>query len=184
VRKISLFMHVSLDGYFEAPGHDISWARGDVEVFSLKEGQEYDTILLGHRTYDLMKEFWPTPEAFEFDPAIAKFMNESLKLVASHSSFEPGWSNVTVIMGDVTGEVRKLKEQAGKSIIIIGSNSLCTSLMQEDLVDEFQLVLNPVALGEGSSLFAGLQKKADLTLIDTSTFGSGAILLTYKRSEE
>lgn len=180
MRKIFLFMNVSLDGYFEGPGHDISWAHSDFEPFSAEQSREVDTLLLGHKTYDLMKGFWPTPQAAEMVPEVAQFMNEKLKVVASHESFEPGWSNVRVISGDVAKEVRKLKEQPGKDIIILGSNSLCVSLMQAGLVDEFQIVVNPVALGEGTPLFKGLPKKADVTLIETRRFKSGTILLTYR----
>jgi dihydrofolate reductase len=184
MRKTFLFMLVSLDGYFEGPDHDISWFASDsdshFEAFSLEQSKEVDTILLGHRTYDLMKSYWPTPHALENEPEIARFMNENPKVVFSHKPFEPGWKNVTVITGDVAGAVRKLKEQPGKSIAIFGSNNLCVTLMQEGLVDEFRILVNPVALGDGTPLFKGLAKKADLTLTDTRKFESGKILLTYQ----
>jgi dihydrofolate reductase len=178
MRKIFLFMNVSLDGYFEGPGHDISGFKTDFEAFSSEQSQEIDTLLFGRKTYEMMK-FWSTPQAEETAPEIAKFMNEKLKIVASHGPFEPGWNNVRVIGGDVVGAVRKLKEQSGKNMIMFGSNTLCVSLMQERLVDEFQIVANPVVFGEGTSLFKGLSKKADLTLTETRLFKSGAILLTY-----
>jgi dihydrofolate reductase len=139
-------MNVSLDGYFEAPGHDISWAKSDFDAFSPEQGKEVDTLLLGRKTYELMKSFWPTSQAEELAPEVAKFMNEKLKVVTSHHPFEPGWKNVVVISGNVAGEVRKLKEQPGKNIAMFGSNHLCVSLMQEGLIDEFQILVNPVAL--------------------------------------
>ena len=182
MRKLFLFMHVSLDGYFEGPGHDISWFNADdyhFEAFSLEQSKEVDTILLGRKTYELMKSFWPTPQAEEIAPEIAKFMNENLKVVASHKPFEPGWNNVAVIGADVPGEVKQLKEQPGKTMAIFGSNNFCVSLMQAGLVDEFRIVVNPVALGEGTSLFKGLQEKADLRLVKTRPFESGKVLLTY-----
>ena len=178
MRKIVLFMNVSLDGFFEGPGHDISWTKSDFEAFSADQSVEVDTLLFGHRTYEMMK-FWATPQAEEMAPAIAKFMNERHKVVASHAPFEPGWRNVTVIHGDVAGEIRKLKGQPGKTMMMFGSNELCVSLMEHGLVDEFQILLNPVALGEGTSLFAGLAKKAELTLMETRTFKSGVVMLTY-----
>ena len=183
MRKIFLFMNVSLDGYFEGPGHDISGFNTDFEAFSPEQSQEIDTLLFGHRTYEMMKSFWPTPQAEEIAPEIAKFMNEKLKVVVSHKSFEPGWNNVTVISDDVAGAVKKLKEQPGKTIAMFGSNNLCVSLMQEGLVDEFQIVVNPVAFGQGTSLFTGLPKKATLTLTETRKFKSGTILLTYQPVE-
>jgi dihydrofolate reductase len=179
MRRIFLFMNVSLDGYFEGPGHDISGFHSDFEAFSSEQSQEVDTILFGHKTYEMMK-FWSTPQAEETAPEIAKFMNERPKFVASHQYFEPGWKGVTVISGDVPGEVKKLKEQPGKTIAIFGSNSLCVSLIQAGLLDEIQIMLNPVVFGEGTSLFKGLPEKANLTLTGTHQFKSGAVLLTYE----
>jgi len=178
MRKIFLFMNVSLDGYFEAPGHDISGFKTDFEAFSSDQSQEIDTLLFGYRTYDMMK-FWSTPQAEETAPEIAKFMNEKQKIVASHAPFEPGWSKVRVISGDVAGAVKKLKEQPGKNIMMFGSNNLCVSLMQQGLINEFQIVVNPVVFGDGTPLFKGLPKKAELTLAQTHMFKSGAVLLRY-----
>jgi len=182
MRKISLFMHVSLNGYFEGPNHDISFFKqGDENnAFFREQTSEGATMLFGQRTYELMKSWWPTQQAKEANPEMAKFMNETPKVVVAHQPFEPGWNNVTVISGDVAGEIRKLKEQPGKHIVILGSNTLCVSLMQEGLVDEFQIMVNPVALGDGTSLFKGLPEKADLKLLKTREFKSGNILLTYE----
>jgi len=179
MRNIFLFMNVSLDGYFEGPGHDISWASHDYDAFSLGQSKEVDTVLFGRRTYELMKQFWPTSQAQEAMPEIARFMNENLKVVASHKSFDPGWRNVSVISHDVVGEVKKLKEGPGKTIAMFGSNNLCVSLMREGLIDEFQIMVNPVAIGVGTSLFKGLAKKAGLALLESHLFKSGAVLLTY-----
>ena len=178
MRKITLFMNVSLDGYFEGPGHDISGFSSGNEGFSNEGGQEVDTLLFGHRTYEMMK-FWSTPQAEAMMPEIARFMNEKLKVVASHESFDPGWKNVTVISGDVVEKVRALKAQPGKNMLMFGSNTLCVSLMQAGLMDEFQIMVNPVVLGEGTPLFKGLPEKMALRLVGTRQFKSGAMMLTY-----
>jgi dihydrofolate reductase len=183
MRRIFVFTNVSLDGYFEGPGHDISGFTTDFEAFSLEQSKEVDTLLFGRKTYEMMK-FWSTPQAEEIQPEIARFMNEKLKVVVSHKSFEPGWNNVTVISDDVAGEIKKLKEQPGKTIAMFGSNTLCVSLMQEGLIDEFQILVNPVAFGEGTSLFKGLPKKAAFTLTETRKFKSGVVLLTYEPVKE
>jgi dihydrofolate reductase len=179
MRKIGLFMNVSLDGYVEMPGHDISGFIGENQAFSAEQSQNVDTVLLGHRTYEMMKSFWPTPQAAAAAPEIAKFMREKRKVVASHQPFEPGWSNATVISGEAAGTVKQLKQQPGQDIIILGSNRLCTSLLQAGLIDELQIMLNPVVFGAGTSLLQGLPGKAELRLADTRKFESGAILLTY-----
>jgi dihydrofolate reductase len=180
MRKIYLFQNVSLDGYFEAPGHDLSWAVQDFEAFPSNANEQSGAMLFGHRTYDMMKAFWPTPQAAQVAPQIAKFMNERLKYVASHKPFEPGWENVTVLNGDVIAEVRNIKDQPGGNIIVFGSNTLCVSLIQAGLLDEIQVMLNPVLIGEGTPLLKGLAGKVKLTLRDAQKFKSGNILLFYE----
>ncbi len=178
MRKIFVFTNISLDGYFEGPGHDLSGFHNDFEAFSSGESQTVDTLLFGHRTYEMMT-FWSTRQAAERTPAIAQFMNERHKVVASQAGFDPGWSNVTVISRDVLSEVKQLKAQPGQNILILGSNALCVSLLPAGLIDELQIMVNPVVFGQGTALFAGLAQPAALTLTDTRPFKSGAVLLTY-----
>ncbi len=180
MRRIFLFINVSVDGYFEGPGHDLSWSHGDYEAFSQERSEQVDTILLGHRTYELMEAFWPTPQAAQSAPVIAKFMNDRDKVVASHQPFEPHWQKVTVISGDVVAQIRRLKEGPGKDIILMGSNNLAVSLMPAGLIDEFQILVNPVALAAGTSLFSGLPGPAGLRLTGTHPHASGSVLLTYE----
>jgi len=133
----------------------------------------------GDRTYELMKSWWPIQQAKQANPEVAKYMNETPKVVAAHEAFKPDWNNTIVVSGDVAGEVRKLKERSGKRIVILGSNTLCVSLMQHGLVDEFQIMMNPIALGNGTPLFKGLRQRAELRLSKTRDFKSGNVLLTY-----
>ena len=182
MRRIVLFMNVSLDGYFEGRDHDLSWATTEYEAFEPGAGPGLDAILLGHRTYDLMKLYWPTREAQRSQPEIARTMNETQKYVVSHVPFDPGWQNVTVISSNVTEEIRRLKEAPGGAIMIFGSNDLCVTLMQEGLIDEFQIMVNPIVLGEGTTLFDGLPERMPLRLTSTRSFETGAVLLTYEPS--
>lgn len=126
-----------------------------------------------------MMKFWETPAAQSMAPDVAQFINDTLKVVASHQPFDPGWRNVLNIHGDVPGQVRLLKEQNGGSILIFGSNTLVVSLLQAGLIDEFQLIVNPVAFGAGTSLFTGLPARTELQLKSTYPFQSGAVMLTY-----
>lgn len=178
MRKLSVLTNISLDGYFEAPGHDISGFKNDFEAFSHHTGDPADTLLFGHATYEMMK-FWETPAAHSMAPDVAQFMNNTLKVVASRTPFEPGWRNVLVIHDDVPAQVRQLKEQVGGSILIFGSNTLVVSLLLAGLIDEFQLIVNPVAFGAGTSIFTGLPTHAEFQLKSAFPFQSGAVLLTY-----
>lgn len=179
MRNILLFQNVTLDGYFEGPNQDLSWSTAGSEPFSYGAGRPVGAFLFGHRTYEVMK-YWSTPQAMDAAPAVAKLINERPKYVASHQPFEPGWNNVTVLSGDVIGEVRRLKEQPGEAIMMFGSNMLCVSLMEAGLMDEFQILVNPVAIGAGTALFAGLSKRVNLRLVDSHVFQSGTVLLKYE----
>src|SRR6185437_17143119 len=110
MRKIFLFMMVSLDGYFEGEGHDISWhnAGGDeFEEFVHEQNNHLDTVLFGRRTYDLMAGFWPTPEGAQADKATADWMTSAKKVVVS-PAFEPAWQNTRVVSQNVVEEIKKL----------------------------------------------------------------------------
>jgi dihydrofolate reductase len=183
MRKIFLFMLVSVDGYFEAPDHDLSWHNVNAEFneFANKQlEEEVGTLLFGRRTYDLMASFWPTSKS-----TTAGLMNALPKVVVSHSAFEPEWEHTTVISADasayddVASEIRKLKAQPGKDIAIFGSNTLCVSLMEAGLVDEFRIMTCPVALGKGTSLFVGLSKRTIFHLAKQHEFDSGNLLRYY-----
>ncbi len=185
MRNLFLFDNITLNGFIEAPGHDISIFTRDGEAFSsARPGREVDAILLGRRTYELMRAWWPTPEASAAMPDIARFMNEKRKLVATRQpAYQPGWSNVTVLSeaagGDVINQVRQLKQQPGGEIILFGSNSLAVGLLQAGLLDEVQVLVNPLVIGDGTPLFKGLEGRVELALAETLKLKSGSIMLTY-----
>ena len=178
-------MMVSLDGYFEGPGHDLSWHNVDGEFvdFAIEQTSSVGTILFGRRTYELMESFWPTDQAKD-DPKTAELMNSTPKIVFSHTLsgvYETDkWKNVTLIRDVRPDEIKKLKKENTKDIAIFGSNNLAVSFVEKELIDEFRIMLNPVAIGEGTPLFRGLDKKLKLKLIKTRKFKNGNILLTYR----
>jgi len=151
----------------------------EFEAFQQKEGKGAGAILLGRKTYAIMQQFWPTPMATQMIPEVAAYMNTTPKLVVSHTAFTPEWENTTIIHTDVVEQLRRYKAEAGDDIIILGSNNLGVALLPAGLIDEVQLVLNPVVLGGGIPLFAGLPKTTELTLKDTRRFQSGKLLLVY-----
>jgi dihydrofolate reductase len=138
-----------------------------------------DTILFGRKTYEMMAAFWPTPEGEAVDPDTARFMNETQKIVVSHAPFTAEWNNTTVLTNNIASRVKKLKSLPGNDMAILGSNNLCVTLMEAGLVDEFRIMVNPIALGRGNSLFTGLTEKIKLQLRRTREFTSGNILLCY-----
>jgi dihydrofolate reductase len=181
MRRIYLFMMVSLDGYFEGEGHDLSWHTVDDEFNKFVHEQLRDTgaILFGKRTYQMMAAFWPTPQGQAVDKETANAMNALPKYVASDEPFETKWNNTTVLSGDVAGKVSKLKSGSGKDVAILGSNMLCVSLMEKGLIDEFRVMVNPRAISKGTPLFAGLERPIRFKLLDSRIFKNGNVLNRY-----
>lgn len=166
---------VSLDGYFEGEGHDLSWHNVDEEFVQFADAQldEADTLVFGHKTYDMMAAYWPNESA---EDSTARRMNATQKVVFSHDAFDPEWEN-TEASTDLTAKMNELKSQDGKDIAVLGSSHLGKEMLEADLLDEVRIMVNPVFVGSGSTLFDGLSKK--LTLVGTRTFQNGNVLLTY-----
>jgi dihydrofolate reductase len=131
-----------------------------------------------------MIQYWPTPMAAKNDPVVAEQMNNLQKVVFSRTLKEATWKNTTLVNGDLAAEVRKLKEGSGHDMVILGSGSIVAQLAQEGLIDEFQIVVQPVVLGSGETLFAGVKDAVDLSLGKTRTFPSGkSSFATHRRTE-
>jgi dihydrofolate reductase len=182
--KIISFIHTTLDGYFADSKGDMSWAHKppddrEWENFSSDNAKGGGTLLLGRITYDLMVSYWPTPAAQKASPDIAEQMNNLPKIVFSRTLDQATWKNTTLVKNNMTDEVRKLKEGSGKDMIILGSGSIVTQLANEGLIDEFQVVTNPIALGKGKKFLDGMTKKLDLKLTKSRIFANGNAFLCY-----
>lgn len=182
MRKIFTFLVATVDGYYEGPNQELEWPNVDEEFneFSLMQLDEVDTLLFGRVTYELMASYWPTPAAKDDDPRVAAKMNEIPKLVVSRTLDKADWHNTRLIRDDVAGELSKIKRQAGKDIAIFGSSVLTVGLLQYGLVDELRIMVNPIILGAGKSLFTTADQRVGLTLLETTPFKSGNVLLRYK----
>jgi len=172
---------MTLDGYIAGQGGDISWHNVDEEFQELAKAASNSgsTLLFGRVTYELMAGFWPTPEAIRTDPLVAAGMNKSEKIVFSRTLRKADWNNTRLVKDDLLAEVRRLKQGTGKDLTVLGSGSIVAQLAEEGLIDEYNVLLNPVALGKGKTMFEGLTHKLALKLVRTRTFGNGNVLLTY-----
>jgi dihydrofolate reductase len=176
-----LFMILSVDGYFEGPNHDLSWHNVDEEFndFAVEQLDEADTLIFGRRTYDLMAGYWPSEQATGDDPGVAKRMNGMRKIVFSSSLASSDWTN-TDIHSENPGEViGTLKNQPGKDLAVLGSSNLCLTLLKENLLDEVRIMISPIVLGKGTSLFEGLDHPYKLKLTKSREFDSGNVLNYY-----
>jgi dihydrofolate reductase len=182
MRKVFAFEVASLDGYYVGPKQEFDWPVVDQEFdeFSQRQLEEVDTLLFGRVTYEMMASYWPTPEAREGDPKTAAAMNDLPKLVASRTLDQVGWENSTLVRGDVAEELARLKQQPGKDIAIFGSFDLTVSLLPAGLVDELRIMVSPLLLGDGLSLFRTASGRTSLKLLDVRRFDSGNVLLTYE----
>lgn len=180
--KLSVFNLVTLDGYFAGQDGDISWHRVDDEFqeYAERNSTSGNTLLFGRVTYELMASHWPSPDALENDPIVAEGMNSSPKIVFSRTLSRADWTNTRLVTDDMLGEVRRLKEQSGKDLTILGSGSIVAQLAQAGLIDEYQLLVNPVVLGRGKTMFEGIRDEILLKLVETRSFGNGNVLLRYE----
>ncbi len=181
MRKVIFFMLISLDGFFEGLDRDINWHNVDAEFneFAIDQINTVDILLFGRVTYEMMASYWPTPTAIANDPVIAGKMNSLPKIVFSKTLPSAAWQNTRLIKDNFVEEISKLKQQPGKDLIIFGSSDLAVSFIDHGMIDEYRIMINPVALGVGKSLFKGLQNKLDLKLLKTKVFNSGNVLLYY-----
>ena len=182
MRKLQVFNLITLDGYFAGAEGDISWHRVDEEFQELANAaaNSGNTLLFGRKTYELMAAYWPTPEGLRDDPVVADGMNRSEKIVFSHTLERADWHNTRLVQGELLTEVRRLKAGTGSDLTILGSGSIVAQLAAAELIDEYRLLLNPVALGRGRSLFEGIGRPLHFRLTGTRSFGNGNLLLCYQ----
>jgi dihydrofolate reductase len=182
MRKIFAFLMTTVDGYYEGPNGEFDFWVTDEEFnrFAVEQLDEADTLLFGRVTYEGMAAYWPTPAGEEDDPEIAARMNGLAKIVVSRTLDKAEWANTRLISGDVAEELSKLKEQPGKDIAILGSSDLTVGLLETGLVDEVRIMVNPVVLGAGKSVFRTAPQRIGLKLVRSRAFDSGNVLLYYR----
>jgi dihydrofolate reductase len=182
VSKLFVFNMVSLDGYFEGPNRNIDWHNVDEEFnqFAIEQTSAVSALLFGRVTYELMASYWPTPAAAANDPEIAGLMNRLPKVVFSKSLQEADWNNTRLVRDGIAGEIQALKLAPGGDIALFGSANLMSTLIQLDLVDEYRILVNPIALGTGTPLFQNIHAPLKLRLVKSRPFRSGNVLLCYQ----
>ena len=180
MRKVTAGLFLSLDGVMKSP------EKWQLPYFNDEMGEAVgaamaaaDAMLLGRVTYQEFASYWPGVSAEE-EP-FADYMNNTPKYVVSRTLEGPlEWNNSTLIKGNLVEEISRLKRQPGKNIGITGSATLVQSLLQDDLLDELGLMIHPVVVGSGKRIFEGWGEPKELTLVDSKTFSTGVVYLTYR----
>ena len=160
MRRLVLFMHTSLDGFVGGPNGEMDWIDVNDEMFDYagQRTREADTALYGRVTYQMMESSWPTAAD---QPTATK-----------HDIEHSNWYNSV--------EIIKLKQAAGKDIVMFGRPTVVHALMTEDLIDDYWLFINPVLLGQGIPLFEDIKARAALRLVTSNVFSSGVVCPHYE----
>lgn len=180
--KLSVFNFVTLNGFYKGPGNDIGWHKhgGEENDYSEDSLGAGNILVFGRVTYEMMAGYWPSEMALRDNPVVATGMNKSEKLVFSRKLKKADWNNTTLINDNLVEEIKKRKKAKGKDLTILGSGNLTAQLADAGLIDTYQLMIDPVALGAGTPFLQGMKQPLDLELIDSKVFKSGVILLTYQ----
>ena len=181
MRKIVAGLFMSLDGVIEAPEQwHFPYFNDEMGEAVGSQMAAADTMLLGRHTYEEFAGYWADKGS---DVDFADVMNNTPKLVASTTLKAVDWQNSTLIRGDVTDELRRIKQEPGKHISITGSATLVRSLLREGLIDELRLLVHPIVVGSGKRLFESQDERIPLKLVDSKTFSTGVLYLTYARAD-
>ncbi|MER3556254.1 MAG: dihydrofolate reductase [Meiothermus sp.] len=185
MRKVVLFVHVSLDGFVAGPKGEMDWVDTPAELFEFISGRvnQTDTALYGRTTYQMMEGYWPTageqPGATKHDIEHSRWYNSVSKVVLSNT-LSGNLPNIRVIGGDLAEGMNQIKREADSEILMFGSPTTAHDLMAEDLIDGYWLFVNPVVLGKGIPLFKHVKEMSKLRLLDSKVFPSGVVCLNYE----
>lgn len=176
MRSLILSMMVSVDGYIEGENRELDWHVWDDELerHMTQFFTTVDTMIFGRVAFELMISYWPTAT-----DSIAPQMNTLPKLILSNTLQTPIW-NSQILNGDIAGKIKYLKQQSGKDIVVFGGAGTAQTLMNLELIDEYQLIVNPVVLGSGRPLFKVGSERLNLKLVNSVAFKCGNVKLYYK----
>lgn len=181
MRKLIAAETLSANGYFCGPNGEIDWMtlNDEFNAYSIELLDSVDALLFGRITYEMMVSYWPTMKGEGYDREIAKRMNGHQKIGVSSEPLDLTWNNSQQIEGDLVDAVTKIKQLPGGDIAIFGSGSIVTQLTDAGLIDEYRLLVTPLALGDGKTLLAGVKKPVSLELVALRQFATGFVLHTY-----
>ena len=181
--KLNSFTFITMNGFFKGPQDDISWHKNDdpeKDKYAVKGIQSGGTLIFGRITYEMMASQWTSPEIKKSNPQAAEGMTNADKIVFSRTLKKADWKNTRLISGDLITEVKKLKKESGKDMVVLGSGTILSQLAQNNLIDKYLVMLDPVAIGTGTPIFSNVHHKLNLKLIDVQKFESGVLVLTYE----
>jgi dihydrofolate reductase len=189
MRKLVSFMHISIDGFAARANGSMDWIKFGDEMFEYARirTEQSDAALYGRKTFELMDAYWPTaadkPNASIHDIQHATWYKAVNKYVVSETMRGKQLEKTKILSGNIIEQIRQLKQETGREIIMFGSPRLSASLMQENLIDEYWLSINPMILGNGIPLFRENETEIKLQLVESFPFSSGVVCLHYSKIE-
>lgn len=177
MRNVIVSEFLTVDGVMEDPQWTFPYGSEEQEKFKFEELKAADALLLGRVTYEAFAEAWP--KMIEKTGEYGQMMKNYTKYVVSTTLTEVTWDNSTLIKENIAEEIKKLKKEPGKDILVFGSGKLVQSLIALDLVDEYRLMVFPVVLGSGQKLFGEGLDKIGFKLVKTKRFDSGVAVVSY-----
>lgn len=190
MRKLILYMHMSLDGHVCGSNDEMDWVNvtdDEMGKYFAKDilDSSVDAIVIGKNLYLGFAQAWPAmakdPNASKETVDFAKWLEDTHKPIFSNTLEKAEWGNSTIIKGDITEGINKLKAEEGKDMVVFGGAKLVQALVAADLVDEYRIKLEPKLLGEGKNLFKDLTQRVNLKLTKTKGFNEGTVALYYDR---
>lgn len=186
MRKIKLQMQLSLDGFVCGPNGAMDWMVWNwddaLKNYTAALTNSVDTVLLGRATGEGMAVYWPTvasnPESSEEDRWMAERLNSWPKVIFSKTVTSVDWTNARVA-SDIVEEVKELKNEPGKDMILYGGAGIVSAFVRENLIDEYHLYINPVIIGEGKTIFGDIKERLQLKLVKTLPTSCGIVVLQY-----
>ena len=189
MRKLKLQMQLSVDGFVAGPNGEMDWMTWNHDAEILKYitnlTETSDTILLGRKLAEGFIPYWANAAKKPNDPStpFAHYMVDLPKVVFTKTMNKSIWDNTTVASGDVTEEINKLKHSEGKDIVVYGGAGFVSNLIQNNLIDEYHLFINPTIIGNGMAIFKDVEQKLKLKLVKASPFSCGIVVLTYQPAD-
>lgn len=186
MRKLKLQVQMTLDGYIAGPNGEMDWMTFNwddpLKKYVKEITEPVDCIVLGRKLAEGFIPHWAAVAADSGNPELAagRKFTETPKVVFSRTLRESAWDNTVLATGDLVAEITALKNRAGKDLIAYGGATFASALIKHGLIDEFHLFINPVAIGSGLAIFRELARTQHLTLVKSTSFGCGIVVLHYE----
>ncbi len=183
MRKLNCFNFISLNGFYKGANEDLSWHNHDEEGarFSEENLKGGGTLVFGRVTYQMMEKSWTSEALIKNLPKVAEGMNKAEKIVFSNTLDRAEWQNTSLFKGNMIEEIKKLKQSPGSDMCILGSGNIIGQLADHNLIDMYQLMIDPIVLPQGTPLFHNMKNSLNLKLTSTKIFKSGSVVMCYEK---